>query len=338
MNVLLGILSVLISLLLFSYYQVNVNQDDYNRPSFFNSRTRIYFLLFIMVVLFIFGEYLIIRDKYNDFTWFVPLSYFVTFYIIRGKLAEDKIIKRLFQYHLLFSDPSVIKSEDDRLIAPAGFMLQSGKFSEEFLTRANEYLAKRVKEGKIKGPKDLPQEVWTIIHCSGKAEIVEAPELRISKRKIDYYFEEVVEGRKHHNFTKIIVSWLWSVEAKFERLFENFAFVALMRPDFTCEEIQLNDAQIFKKGKVIGDRTHKFAVFSQISAEEAKKFGWVNDLDEYLTLAALEFQRRFPKHPFSRKIKKQHKYSNQEIFDYAQNWVKLDISKIKLVPDKLLGK
>ena len=78
------------------------------------------------------------------------------------------------------------------------------------------------------------------------------------------------------------------------------------------------------------DKIKQYAVFPEVNWEMACKFGWVANLNEYCVLAALEFQRRFPEHKFSKQIKKQHKYTNDQIFEYAQNWQKLDIEKIKL--------
>jgi len=221
-------------------------------------------------------------------------------------------------------------TQNEQLMAPPLFMLSMAHLPKDYQDKARKYLDDRIKKGKIKSVKDLPNEAWVLLESVGEKEIGSKYVEKIPQSKIDYYYRENYEGKEHQNILKFFVNWLWQLETQFERLFKNYAFVCLARPDFTGEEVQLTDAKVFEKGKEILDQTKQYALFPQISGEMAKKFGWVANLNEYCVLAALEFQRRFPEHKFSKQVKKQHKYSNEQIFEYAQNWQKLDISKIKL--------
>ena len=330
MLTLLGIFLVIVSLLLFSYFQLKANEDDLNRPSFFNSKFRKFFLLSILVLFFISGESLLIIEGFYNWTWFLPLAYFVAVYFARYTWKENLIVTRVLKYYKIFASPDAALPNKDRFFAPIGFMLTEAKLPADFFDKARKYVAKRTAEGKIKDVKDLPNEAWTILACANKGKIEEGTVNKISESKINYYYEEIYQDKEHNNFTKTFLNWLWQLEAQFERLFKNFSFVCLPRPDFTEEEVQLANAKVCEKGKTVDNQIKQYAVFPAVNWEMAKKFGWVANLDEYCVLAALEFQRRFPEHKFSKQIKKQHKYTNDQLFEYAQNWQKLDFSKIKL--------
>ena len=321
---------VIISLLIFSYFQLKANEDDLNRPSFFNSKTRKYFLLFCAILFFITGESLLIIEGYYNWTWFLPLAYFVAVYFARYTWKENLIVTRVLKYYRIFANPDVALPSKDRFFVPIGYMLTEAKLPADFIEKAKKYIEKRTAEGKIKDVKDLPNEAWTIFGCLNKDKIDQTSVNKISESKINYFYQEIFEDKEHNNLLKIFLHWLWALEAQLERIFRSYAFVSLPRPDFTEEEVQLADAKVHEKGKTVDNRIKQYAVFPEVNWEMACKFGWVANLDEYCILAALEFQRRFPEHKFSKQIKKQHKYTNDQIFEYAQNWQKLDIKKIKL--------
>lgn len=328
MDALLATISIVVSLLLLTYYQSKANKDDYNRPSYFNSKFRKYFLFSFAVLLFVAGGYwLIIQGSYTV-VWVIPILYYFAYLYYRQNFNHNVMITKVFQYYKAFSAPEIGYSKTAQLTAPIELILLQAGMPDEYCKKAHKYIEERIKSGKIKDVADLPQEAWTIFSCTGESEIVENDQHRIPVKKVRGYYEEVFEGKPQGNLTTITSDALWWLETRFERLFKNFSFVSIPRPDFTGAEVGLQDARMIAAGKETGTRL--FAVFPQIAGEAAKKLGWVKDLDEYCALAALEFQRRYPKHKFSRKIKKQHKYSNQEIFDYAQNWERLDVSKIKV--------
>jgi len=330
MCILFGILFIIISLLFLTYYYLKANQDDYNRPSFFNSKVRKYFLLFFAIFLLIFGEYILLIDGYTDLAWFLPLLYIVLYFAVRGIKTDNIITEKIFQYYKVFSDPEVLPSKKDQLIVPVSYMLSAGGLLEDFRKKADEYIEKRIKEGKIRGVKDLPSEAASILGSASKDKIRFIPENKISASKVEYYYNKVLKDKKYQNLTDYMSEGFWLLEAQLEKLFKNYAFIVLARPDFTEEEVDLVEANIIEKGKDSKDKKEMIAMLSGVSPGMARKMGWVEDLEEYGALAVLEFQGRFPDHKFSKKIKKQHKYSDQEIFDYSQNWEKLDISKIKL--------
>lgn len=317
-------------MLLFTYYLQKANEDDLNRPSFFNSKIRKYFLLSCLILFFLVGEYLIIIEGLYNWTWYLPLFYLVAYYIIKEIRNKNIVIVKVFQYYKAFANPDIALSKNERLSVPVEFSLLKAGLPPEFCKKARKYLKKRIKEGKITSVRDLPNEAWTILSCVGADEIKENPENKIAESRIEYVYEERFEDKKHKNFTKVFSDWLWQLEVQFERLFRNYSFVSLPRPDFTEEEVQLAETKVFKGKHKETEGTEQYAVFPEVNWEMACKFGWVVDSDEYLALAALEFQRRYPEHKFSKQIKKLHKFSNNEIFEYAQNWEKLDISKIKM--------
>lgn len=329
MEITISFLCIIFSLLLLTYYWLKANQDDYNRPSFFNSKFRKYFLLCFAIALFIFGEYLILRNGYTDWSWFLPLLYLFAYLWAKGTWNDNTITSKLFHYYKVFSGPDASLEGNDRLIVPVNFMLSMAGLPKDFLNKANKYIERRIKEGKIKDIKDLPSEVTSIIGSISKDKIDYIPENKISERKINYYYNKIVEGKEYQNLMDYLRKGFWYMEAQFEKLFKSYAFIALDRPDFSEEEVALTEANLIENGKRGEAKKQLIALFPNVHAEMARKFGWVCDLDEYAVLAALEFQRRFPDHKFSKRIEKQHKFSNQQIFDYAQNWEKLDISKIK---------
>lgn len=330
MLILLGMFLIIISLLLFSYYRMKANEDDLNRPSFFNSKIRKYFLFFLIVLLFLTGNFLLMIDGYYNLVWFLPLIYYISYIFIRLDWRHKIVIFKVFQYYKAFSNPDLPMTQNEQLMTPVLYMLATANLPKNYQNKARKYLEDRIKKGKIKSVKDLPNEAWILLESVGKTEISDKDVDKIPLRKIDYYYEEIIENKEHRNFSTIAVDWLWRLEASFDRLFSNFSFVCLPRPDFTGEEVQLADGKFYKTGETVSNQIIQYAVFPQISGQMAKKFGWVATINEYSILAALEFQRRFPEHKFSKQIKKQHKYSDQQIFDYAQNWEKLDVNKIKL--------
>lgn len=324
------IMFIFVSLLLVTYYRLKANQDDFNRPSFFNSKLRKYFLLCFAIALFILGEYLILRNGYTDWSWFLPLLYLLGYFWAKSAWNDNVITSRIFHYYKVFSGPEANLKEEDRLIAPVNFMLSMSRLPKEFQDKANKYIENRIQEGKIKSVKDLPNEITSILGSYGKDEIVFIEENKVSENKINYYYNKVIKGKEYQNLKDYLSKSFWYLEAQFEKLFKNYAFIALDRPDFSEEEVALTEANLIEKGKKDKAKKQLVALFPNVHAEMARKFGWVSDLDEYAVIAALEFQRRFPDHKFSKKIKRQHKYTNEQIFDYAQNWVKIDTSKIKV--------
>ncbi len=330
MLVIPGTFLVLVSLLLFTYYNMKANEDDLNRPSFFNSKKRKYFLLSCAILMFAGGEFLIFNEESYYWMGLFPLLYYLAYYLIKKESTKNIIITKTFNFYKAFSSPGLAFSDKEHLTAPVEFLVMYGKTPKDFRDKAHKYLEERIEEGKIKTARDLPQEAWTIIGSIGKAEIKQDPNNILPQKKIDYYYEEIIEGKEHKAFIKIFLNWLRDAEVQLERMFSNFAFVSQPRPDFTDEEVGLANVNVSREGVKKGEATEQLAVFPGVPLEIAEKFGWVSDSSEYYHLAALEFQRRFPKHKISKHIKKQHKYSDEEIFNYAQDWQKLDTSKIKL--------
>lgn len=330
MLVIPGTFLILISLLLFTYYQMKANEDDLNRPSFFNSKKRKYFLLSCAILMFAGGEYLFLNERSYYLIVLLPLLYYTALYFIKKESTKNIIITKTFKFYHAFSIPSITFSDKEHLMAPIEFLVMFGKIPEDFRDKVQKYLRKRIKEGKIKTARDLPQEAWTVIGSIGKEEIKQDPNNILPQRKIDYYYEEIIEGKEHKNLAAILKHYFWCAEIQLERLFKKFAFISHPRPDFTDEEVGLSDVNVSREGVKKGEATEQLAVFPGVPLEIAEKFGWVSDSSEYYHLAALEFQRRFPEHKISKHIKKQHKYSDEEIINYAQDWQKLDTSKIKL--------
>lgn len=261
----------------------------------------------------------------------MPLLYLFAYFWAKSAWNESTITSKLFHYYKVFSGPDANLEGNDRLTVPVNFMLSMTSLPKEYLNKANKYIDKRINEGKVKDIKDMPNEITSILGSIGKDKIEFIEENKISESKLNYYYNKIVEGKEYQNLMDYLRKGFWWLEAQFEKLFKNYAFIVLNRPDFSEEEVALTEANLIENGKKGAAKKQLIALFPNVHAEMARKFGWVCDLNEYAVLAALEFQRRFPDHKFSKKIKKQHKYSKEQIFDYAQNWEKLDISKIKVL-------
>lgn len=325
---------LIISYLLGTYYYLKANEDDLNRPSFFNSQTRKYFLLFLIALSFLAGTYLFIKIDLIEYVFMILVICFTIHGFIKEDWRKNLIITRMFKYYKIFKNPDTNYDQKEQLIVPILFMLTEMRVDKNYQVKAQKYLEKRTKEGKFTKIKDIPQEAWTIFQCINQKEIRES-ENRLEQSKIDYFYEEVVEGKSHRNLKTVLSDIFWGAEIFLERIFVNFSFVNQARPDFTEEEIQLTTATISdpKTKKKEGEKT--IAVFPDVDVRLAQKFGWVKDVSEYLDLATLEFSRRYPEHKFSKEAKKRYKYTNEQIFDYAQNWEKLDTKKINNKKGKL---
>lgn len=326
----IGFVLIVKGFLLGVYYRLKANEDDLNRPSFFNSNVRKYSLLFVIILFFFAGEYLIYDTGLYEYMWFVPLICSISYYFVKEEWRTNLIISKVLNYYKVFKSPLVALDHSEHLSAPIDFMLLQGQFDKKYIKKAKLYLETRIKEGKLKTPKDIPQEAWTVIRCVDKDKIAEDPDNRLSQKKIDYFYEEIIEGKTHKNLKTLLSDMFWNLENALERAFINFSFIAQARPDFTSEEIQLTNATISDPLTKKKEREETIAVFPEVDVRLAQKFGWVKDLSEYLALAALEFSRRYPEHEFSKGIKKQHKYTDEQIFDYAQNWEIIDVSKIRV--------
>ncbi len=311
MDFIAGTLLVIIAFLLGSYYQKNANEDDYNRPSFFNSKKRKYFLLCCIILFVVGGGVLLLLGKY--FIWIVllPIIIYISNYFVKEASFQNTTIIKTFKFYKIFSSPEISFSKDERLAAPIRFMLSYINAPKDFRNKADKYLKERIKEGKIKNARDLPQEAWTVLGCIYKGEITQNSGNLLPQKKIDYFYEEIIEGKEHKDFLKTLSGWLRDIEIQFERLFKNFAFISQSRPDFTNEEVALvSTREIGLKSR--GKSSEMVAIFPEWNEYIAKKFGWVKDSAEYYLLASLEFSRRFPKHEFSKEIKKKYKYSNKK--------------------------
>lgn len=325
---LLGIIFIIIGCLLFTYYHLKANEEDLDRPSFFNSKARTVFLIFIAIIFFVAGEYLIFKTGYYNYLWFVPILYFIGYYFALTEWGQTLIISKVFRHYLILKNPKVGLDHKEQLITPVGFLLVKAGMEKSYVDKAREYLKGRIESGIIKDVRDLPQEAWTIFHSTGKKEIKELnPENRLSQSHIDYLYEKIIENKTNNGLRERLSHLFWSVEVQLERLSKNFAFVSIPRPDFTNEEINLIDADVSDAKTGVKEGEKVIAIFGNISLQAAKKFGWVEDGNEYLILVALEFSRRYPEHRFSKETRKKYKYTKQQIFNYAQNWEKLDIKQ-----------
>lgn len=326
----IGFILIVKIFLLSVYYYLKANNDDLNRPSFFNSKVRKYSLLLAIILLLLVGEYLIYITGFYEYMWLIPLICFILYHFAREEWSTNLIVSRIFKYYKIFKNPVVSLNNSEQLIAPIDFLMIEGKFNKKYMEKAKFYLEKRIKEGKFKTVRDLPREAWALIGSVNKEEIDEDLYKRLSQSKIDYFYEEIIEGKTHNNFKTALLNMFWVIEVHFEKLFKNFAFFSYSRPDFTEEEIQLVSATITDPKTKKKEGEELIAVFTNVGVEMTQKFGWVSDFNEYSALAALEFSRRYPEHKFSKKIKKQHKFSDEQIFEYAQNWARIDVSKIKV--------
>lgn len=317
-----GALLIVVAFLLGDYYRKNANQDDLNRPSFFNSKARKYFLLVCCVTFVICGASLLLLGGYLIWIFVLTAILYSSYIFVNKERLQNTIIRKTLHNYRVFSQPDISFSKNEVLTAPVTILLLFAKMPKDFCDMASKYLENRLKEGKIKTARDLPQEAWTIIGSTGKAEIKQNPNNVLPQSKIDYYYEEIIEGKEHKNFVKTLLSLLRNAEFYVERMFQNFAFVNLTRPDFSSTEIALARSDELDTGRRNTSENQTIATFPEVNVTAARKFGWVKDHEEYYFLASLEFSRRFPKHKFSREVKKKYKYSNQKILDYAQSWEK----------------
>jgi hypothetical protein len=80
----------------------------------------------------------------------------------------------------------------------------------------------------------------------------------------------------------------------------NFAFVVPSRPDFMCEEMQIDIARVNYLGQEDPAGWMYAPSFSRYPATLAKKYRWVGGYDEYFILASSIFATRFQNHDFRR--------------------------------------
>jgi len=318
-----GTLYIFVAFLLGIYYKKKANEDDLNRPSFFNSKFRKYLLVVIIAFLFLAGNYLLYL---SGFYWSVLIILFLCYFGYSQysmEILKNVIIKQSLIWYKVLRNPNISFETKEQLMGPVGLILSTIKQDKKYREKVDRYLLKRIEEGIFTEAKQIPQEAWTAMNCIGKKEIV-SYKYPLEKERIDYFYEEIIEGKEHHNLSKRIIDGLTNLEARFEYLFENFAFIMPPRPDFTQEEIQLvRKGEYFEHIK-LGEESDEVAIFPENGVRLSVKLGWVANKEEYFFLSSLEYSRRFPDHKFSRAIKKKYKYSKQKIFDYAQNWEKLN--------------
>jgi len=321
----IGMIFIVIAFLLSLYFLLNFREDDLNRPSFFNSRIREAILLSAIIVIFFVGEYLLFSIGFYYWMLIIPVACWLVYRYARSEWNRDVIITKLFQYYKVFSMPGhgYIKKEE-QLTVPIEFALALTRVDREFKQLAKKYLEQRVKEGKLKKIKDMPQETWNILLCADKKEITASQTNLLNRARIDYIYEEVIEGKEYHDLRRWISDIIFKANIQLEKTTMNFSFVKQTRPDFTKEDVQLVEAETTVSDKGTLQKPTLVAEFPERIPLLAKKFGWVTDFDEYHKLAALEFSRRYPKHIFSKETRKKYKYTNKQIFNYAQNWDKLD--------------
>jgi len=320
-----GMILIVIAFLLGLYYFLNFKEDDLNRPSFFNSWLRKALLLSAIIVVFSAGEYLLFSIRFYYWMPIIPIACWLVYQYAQLQWSRDVIITKLFEYYKIFSTPGYgYANKEELLTVPIEFALAMSSVDLEFKQLAKKYLDQRVKEGKLKTAQDMPQEAWDILGCICKKEIKPSTATPLSPARIKYIYEEVVEGKEHHDFRHWISDVYFNAKVQLERTTMNFSFVKQARPDFTDEDVQLVEAEAPVSGKETLGGITLVAEFPKRIPLLAKKFGWVRDFEEYHKLAALEFSRRYPKHKFSKEVRKKYKYTNKQIFNYAQNWDKLD--------------
>lgn len=324
MYFLAGTLHIIFAYLLSIYYKRKANEDDYNRPSFFNSKFRKYLFLVIIAYLFLAGAYLLFLSGLYWAIFIILLLCYFGYSHYKMEILKSTIVKHSLTYYKVLRNPEISFETKEQLIGPIGLMLVMIKKDDQYRKKVDEYLNKRIEEGKFTEAKQIPLEAWSVIACLSKKEITPQTAYPLEQKRIDYFYEEIIKGKEHHNLSKRILNSLYDLQVRIEHMFGGFSFISLPRPDFTQEEIQLVRKSEYCDNPKKGEENDEIAIFSNNSEQLAIKLGWVANSEEYFFLSGLEYSRRFPDHKFSKLIKKKYKYTKQKIFDYAQNWEKLD--------------
>ncbi len=317
MKALLAFVILIIGLLVYTYYWINITWFNGHIPAtFFKSKARRYSLVAISLLCVACSGYLFHTSDWGlGWVFIVILFYVVGYFLVTERIRQDTMIEKIFRAYHAFSLPDVGVKKVDLLPNTAEFSMDWIGYSKQTRKKAMNYINGEIKEGRIKNVFDLPSAIATYFAALANSKDPKSFEkVSFSKERLQKIHDGVYAGTDNRNELR---KFFDNVVILIDRNFKNFSLVSYQKPDFAKEEVELIEHTLYKNGRKEKPEHKIMAMFSNVPGNLAYKFGWVNSLEEYMILANLEFARRNPGHYLSKEIKSKYKFSDQEIIDFA---------------------